>query len=145
MNKADALIDRLQKKGRRITDTRRVLLEILAAHSQPLSVPAVLAAMKKRHLTPNKTTIYRELEHLRTEGMIREVLIDGKVQHVELLSEDDHHHHLICTVCKCVEDIEPPTEIEKKINELTKLVQRTTSFRSISHAVDFFGVCKTCA
>jgi Fur family ferric uptake transcriptional regulator len=145
MNKADALIDQLQKKGKRITDTRRVLLGILSAHSQPLSVPALLAAMKKRNLTPNKTTIYRELEHLRTEGIIREVLIDGKVQHVELLNEDDHHHHLICTKCKRVEDIDPPADIEKKIDELTRLVQRKTSFASISHAVDFFGICKACA
>lgn len=138
------LIERLQAQGWRITNVRRALLEILVVHHKPLSVADILEATTRRGLEPNKTTVYRELERLKEEGIIREVLIDGKAQYVELIDEADHHHHLICTNCKRVEDFDPSHEVEKKIDELTALVQKKTNFGEISHSVDFFGKCKRC-
>ncbi len=138
------LIERLQAQGWRITNVRRTLLEILVVHHKPLSVADILEATTRRGLEPNKTTVYRELERLKEEGIIREVLIDGKAQYVELIDEADHHHHLICTNCKRVEEVDFPQEIEKKIDELTRLIQRKTKFGTLNHSVDFFGVCRAC-
>lgn len=111
---------------------------------KPMSVAAILEELAARGLSPNKTTIYREFERLKAEGVLREVLIDGKTQYVELVNEDDHHHHLICTVCKRLEDFDPTPEIEKRIDELTGLVGRETRFGEMSHSVDFFGICQKC-
>ena len=144
MSSASGWLMRLQSKGWRITPARRALFEILSAHAKPLSVGTILEKMTKQGLSPNKTTVYRELERLKMEGILREVLIDGKTQYVELINEDDHHHHLICTVCKRLEDFDPTREIEQKIDELTTLVGHTTRFGEMSHSVDFFGVCRKC-
>lgn len=144
MASAKTYIDQLRTRGWRITPARQSMLEILCAHHKPLSVGVIIEAMAKRGLKPNKTTIYRELERLKEEGIVREVLIDGKAQYFELLNEDEHHHHLICVVCKRIEDFDPSPEVEKKIDELTSLVQKNTRFGMLSHSVDFFGTCGRC-
>jgi len=144
MSSVSPWIAQLQSKGWRMTAVRRALLEVLAKTHKPMSVAAILEAMAVQGLSPNKTTIYREFERLKVEGVLREVLIDGKTQYVELINEDDHHHHLICTVCKRLEDFDPTPEIEKSIDELTALVGRKTRFGEMSHSVDFFGICQKC-
>lgn len=144
MKSPSLLVQKLQQKGWRITPARRALAEILSAQQQPLNVGDILLMMASRRLAPNKTTIYREIERLKEEGVIREVLIDGKSQYVERIDESDHHHHLICHHCKRLEDFEAPKEVEKKINELIALVQKQTHFGTINHSVDFFGVCLAC-
>lgn len=144
MSSAASWLTRLQSKGWRITPARRALFEILLKHHKPMSVAAILEAMTNKGLSPNKTTIYREFERLKEEGVLREVLIDGKTQYVELVNEEDHHHHLICTMCKRVEDFDPTPEVERKIDELTALVGRKIQFGEVSHSVDFFGVCTKC-
>ncbi len=145
MKTVSTYIQRLRSLGWRITAARQAMIEILSAQHKPQSVSTIMEAMEKRKLGPNKTTIYRELERLKDEGIVREVLIDGKSQYFELLDEEDrHHHHLICTNCKCIEDFDPSTDIEDKIDELTSLVSKKSNFGEVSHSVDFFGLCRKC-
>lgn len=146
MSSAKIYLDRLRARGWRITAAREAMLEIFCGHHQPLSAVTITEAMVKRGCRPNKTTVYRELERLKSEGVIREVLIEGKARYFELSDEEGrHHHHLICSMCKRVEDFDPSSEIEEHIDALTALVQRKAKFGTLDHSVDFFGVCERCA
>jgi Fur family transcriptional regulator, ferric uptake regulator len=52
---------------------------------------------------------------------------------------DQHHHHLVCTGCSRVVEIEEcfPEELEQKIAS-------GNGFASISHKLEFFGICPEC-
>jgi Fur family ferric uptake transcriptional regulator len=59
----------------------------------------------------------------------------------ELLAEGDdgHHHHLICVRCSDVIELEEcfSTALEKRIAE-------RSGFASVTHRLEFFGVCPRC-
>jgi Fur family transcriptional regulator, ferric uptake regulator len=54
-------------------------------------------------------------------------------------NDDGHHHHLVCMKCSEVVEIEEcfPREIEKQIAAKNR-------FKSVTHKLEFFGICPEC-
>ena len=77
------------------------VLEILKSADTPLSVPAILAALTKQGLSPNKTTIYRILEKLMKDNTVTEISIRNKGNVYEI-QNGHHHHHFICNNCEYI-------------------------------------------
>ena len=73
--------------------------------------------------------------------MIKRFDFGDGVARFELLAEGDdgHHHHLICTQCAMIVEVEEcfPPEFEEKI-------AAKNGFRTVSHKLEFFGVCGAC-
>ncbi len=86
-------------------------------------------------------TIYRSMHLLENMGMVKRFDFGDSIARYELVAEGDdgHHHHLICTNCSGVVEIEDcfPTELEKKI-------AARNGFKSITHKLEFFGLCPEC-
>ena len=53
--------------------------------------------------------------------------------------DDGHHHHLVCTVCSMIIEIDDclPPGFERALAD-------RHGFRSITHKLEFFGVCARC-
>lgn len=125
--------ERLREKGFRKTQVRTKLIELLAKGGKPLSVPDLLLS-----IPVNKTTLYRELEFLKRQGIIAEVRFNERQTRYELAG--DHHHHLVCTSCNRVEDV----ELERELDEEERKIESATNFRIDRHALEFFGKCANC-
>jgi len=79
----------------------------------------VLDVLRKEHLMcisdihkkvrgANYSTIYRNVEQLLFDGIIRKVVLDkGRVMY-ELFEEKNEHDHFLCTECGMVEAIVAP-------------------------------------
>ncbi len=141
MNKAQTLITQLQDSGNRITPARGAIIDIFAKSSTPLTVELIRAALAKRKLPVNKTTVYREIEFLLGHGLIRVVRLDDSTKYYELIS--GHHHHVVCTNCGRFEDVET-TAIEAYLTTLEKKLTKKIAFNSIKHSLEFFGECSAC-
>jgi Fe2+ or Zn2+ uptake regulation protein len=120
----------------RKTGERAQILKILAKVHVPLTVEEI---KKKVGRTVHTATIYRALNDLVSSGVIRRVDIHARSARYE--SNADHHHHIVCTECGLIEDVHTePKGLDAKV------LSNSKRFKSIvSHSLEFFGVCKSCA
>jgi len=134
---ATDVITQLRAKGFRITKLRQTLLELLFLSNSPLSVPEILANLKKKRLVVNKTSIYRELEFLLAEDLLGEVdFLDGSKRYER---HSHHHHHLVCSQCKHVTCIDACVDLSPFYSRASKL-----GFIVDKHVLEFFGRCSRC-
>ena len=118
----------------RQTKTRKQLLSLLNSSSLPYSVSDLLA-----HFKVNKTTIYRQLDSLVTNGLVQQVRFSDRKTRYELANLP-HHHHLICTSCDSVQDI----HFSENIESLAQVSASNKQFSITSHYLEFFGLCAKC-
>ena len=139
--KPDSVVTLLKERGHRITNARRVTLEIFADATSPITAAELIASLATRDLAVNKTTVYRELDFLMAEKIIREIdLLEGKKRY-EFLHGDDHHHHMICLKCNSIGCV----SMENDLDELEAEIQKKQGFVVQHHTLEFFGLCRGCA
>jgi len=134
-----ALTGRLRQKARKITGPRAAILEILRQHLHPLTNREIFTAMPGSEC--NLATIYRAMHLLEEMGMVKRFDFGDGAARFELVGEGDdgHHHHLVCTRCAEVVEIGEcfPREIETRI-------AAANGFKSVTHKLEFFGLCPEC-
>lgn len=138
MSYYDELINDLKGKGFRLTKVRKAIIEVLDLARKPLSVAELTALLGRRGLMPHKTSIYRELNFMLSEGIVIKITFGEKQDRFELAAME-HHHHAVCEGCGEVEDIDCGDGI-RQIEEQLK----GQSFRVSTHIIEFFGLCKKC-
>ncbi len=126
------------KSSSKITKARKALLTIFENNHLPLSELELRTKLAGMGVDVNKTTIYRQLSHLKECGSIREVNFGDGKKRFEL--HVDHHHHLVCTNCKKVDEI----RIENDMSQIEKKIIRNKKFVISGHSLEFFGLCNTC-
>jgi len=86
-------------------------------------------------------TVYRSMHLLEGMGIVKRFDLGDGVGRFELLEEGDdgHHHHLVCTRCAGVVELD-----ECIIEELQCRVAAQNGFKSVTHRLEFFGVCPQC-
>jgi Fe2+ or Zn2+ uptake regulation protein len=137
---ARELQGQLKESGNRMTKARQALLEIFTGNHSPMSAHQLGQQLRERGIDVNKTTIYREIDFLIEQKIVREIdLLDGKKRY-EIFNEDSHHHHLVCTKCNLIQCVELPRDLEM----LEKKISREYGFKIDGHILEFFGRCGDC-
>lgn len=134
--------DRLRATGRRYTDQRRELVEVLAAAGSPVSIPQIL----ERRDDLKQSSVYRNLADLEDAGVVRRVATDeehGRYELAEALT--GHHHHLVCARCGRMRDVQVPGGLEASLDRTLDRLARRAGFASVSHRLDLIGLCAECA
>jgi len=133
------LAEKLRRKSRRVTGPRRAILEVLRRHPHPMSSKEIFGALPRGE--GDLATVYRSLHLLEGMKMVKRFDLGDGVARFELLAEGDdgHHHHLVCTRCAKVVEIE-----ECFTRELEEKIASRNGFKSITHKLEFFGVCPGC-
>lgn len=133
------LAQRLRRKARRMTGPRRAIWEILRRHPHPMSSKDIYGELPKGE--GDLATVYRSLHLMEEMKMVKRFDLGDGVARFELLAEGDdgHHHHLVCTRCAKVVEI-----ADCFTRELEKRIASRNGFKSISHKLEFFGVCPRC-
>lgn len=134
------IIENLKRNGKRITKTRRAIIDIIINSSQPLSATDVGEYMKRMGIFVNKTTIYRELEFLKNEGIVRTVFLQSGVVHYES-AYLPHYHRFVCNSCGLIQGIECE-RIERELENLTSKV--SSNYKIDEHKLEFYGFCSKC-
>lgn len=132
-------IKNLKEKGFRITKARKAVIKILTEEHCALSIQDLVKLLKIQSLSPDTSTLYREIQFLTEQGIAQEVVFkDGKMRYE--LNSDDHHHHLVCTKCKNVSSV----DMEDDLHHLEDMIKQKKGFRVSSHSLEFYGTCKSC-
>jgi len=128
----------LKNHQHKVTGPRLVVLSVLSAAKEPLTIKEILAKTGKGEV--NQATVYRIVNALDKSGLIKRIEWQHGHAHYELSGQKDHHH-LVCLSCHRTEDVEHKDagEMEKKV------LRRSKNFASIEkHSLEFFGLCKSC-
>lgn len=133
------LTAQLRQKSRKITGPRQAILDILRRHAHPMSNKEIFAELPKGDC--DLVTVYRSMHLLENMQMVKRYDLGDGVARFELLAEGDdgHHHHLVCTRCSTVVEID-----ECFTQELEKKIAARNGFKSITHKLEFFGICPEC-
>jgi Fur family ferric uptake transcriptional regulator len=132
-------VQQLRGSGFKITPVREAVLHIIYDQSAPLAVPELADQLAESGLTPNKTTLYREVEFLLQQRIIQEIdLGDGKKRYEK---KSEHcHHHLVCTSCQKIECV----DLDDELHQMIHTIEQKTNFTIYEHMLEFFGMCKKC-
>lgn len=138
-NKSDKVKSKIVALGFRVTPIRGKMVETFASNDAPISAPDLINTFKVLRIKVNKTTIYRELDFLISKGLLKEIEFgDGKKRYE--LETGRHHHHIVCLICKKIEDVDLETDLSSE----EKKLEKKTGFKIDSHSLEFFGYCKNC-
>ncbi|WP_235739072.1 Fur family transcriptional regulator [Nocardioides alcanivorans] len=84
-------------------------------------------------------TVYRSLQRMAEADEVDTLRTEeGEVTYRRC--SDSHHHHLVCRSCGATVEIEGPT-----VERWTEKVSREHGFSDVSHTLEIFGTCATCA
>lgn len=86
------------------------------------------------------TTVYRHLPALAETGQVDVVHTTDGQNLYRRCATDSHHHHLVCRTCGHTIEVEGP-----EIETWTEHVAAAQGFANITHVVEIYGTCPSCA
>jgi Fur family ferric uptake transcriptional regulator len=113
------------------------ILHVLRHDGTHLSPAEVYKKARKEMPGLTEPTVYRTLEFLAENGMIRSSHSGSGHLTYEIAGED--HHHVVCRICGSEIEVE-----HTLLENLYRKLETTSGYRSIDSHVTFFGVCPKC-
>jgi Fur family ferric uptake transcriptional regulator len=126
---------------RRTTRQRTAVVEAISGLDSFLSAQEVHQRIQQSGDKVGLATVYRALQSLADAGEV-DVLMsaDGEARYRSCGQGRGHHHHLVCRSCGLTVEVEGPA-----VERWTASVAREHGFVDVSHTLDVFGLCPSCA
>jgi Fur family ferric uptake transcriptional regulator len=127
-------------EGGRMTNARRVILDVIAGSHEHLTAEAIIAQAQKRDRTVNASTVYRTLVFLKTHGLIKSRYFDQD-NHREVFepTPNTEHYHFTCSRCGAVIEFE-----SRYVASLRRQLQDEHGADVTRACVCLTGLCVTC-
>ncbi|MBN1917259.1 MAG: transcriptional repressor [Verrucomicrobia bacterium] len=121
----------------RMTPQRRVILEELRACMAHPTAREIFDRVRMRLPRISLATVYRNLDSLSRQGIIRQMESGG----VERRYDGDtlDHYHLRCVRCGRIEDA--PLG---RLSGMEETVARSSGYTVLGHRIEFEGICPGC-
>ncbi len=127
----------LHARGFRMTPQRLAILHVLRHEGTHLSPAEVYKKARKELPGLTEPTVYRTLEFLADIALVRPSYSSNGHLTYEIAGID--HHHIVCRKCGAEIEVE-----HTLLESLYRLLETTSSYRSIDSHVTFFGICPAC-
>ncbi|MGE5422240.1 MAG: Fur family transcriptional regulator [Ignavibacteriales bacterium] len=134
------IADRLAENNLKITQQRKIILDILAeASGQHLTADDVYLEVKKVMPGIGLATVYRTLELLARLDIIHKSSFDEGKYRYEICEDTGHyHHHFICLTCGGI------TEVKDDLLHHLEADMESKGFKVVDHTLKIYGNCPTC-
>ncbi len=120
----------------KLTHSQQAILEMLREVPSAISAQDLHMMLRQRR-SVGLATIYRSLEALKIQGLIRsQVGSQGEFLH-SLIAKDTHY--LTCLHCGTSSQLD-----RCPIKSLDSNLEETSTFTIYYHTLEFFGLCATC-
>jgi Fur family ferric uptake transcriptional regulator len=130
----DLIIERLELRGHRVTESRRRVLTAILSQPSHFTVDDVLGGARR----VGRATVFRTMKLLTDLNVVCRVLMEDGTLHYRL-STRGHHHHLVCRDCGRVEDFS-----NCDVDALVRDLARATSYEIEGHWLEVYGRCDAC-
>jgi len=128
----------LSTAGKRITNQRALILEVIRRGHGHLDADEVYRRAREKQPRLSLSTVYRTLQVLKKLDLVQELHFDETHHHYEV-KPSVGHHHLVCQSCGKVVEFECP--LTEKMKED---VAREKNFEVTSVEVRMIGYCSKC-
>lgn len=128
----------LRENHRKLTRSRRVVLDIIAQANQHLTPAEIYRRAKAKYPQLGLTTVYRTLDLLVELGYIQRVHF-AEGCHSYATVARPHGHHLVCSVCGRAEEFQ-----DCDLDPLVKSLQTKTGYTIDVHVLELMGRCPEC-
>lgn len=135
----DELLERCRAKGMRRTYLLRRVLARMAKQAGPVSIPCLLADEALAE-TGDAATLYRLMDRLEAQQIVRRVGLHERAAHYYLNLPNRHRDFLVCVDCGTVEVL----KLSCPVGDFDEEVARDTGFKGVYHELQFYGHCATC-
>lgn len=129
----------LKARGHRLTTARKAIINIFETNHKPVTAEQVNELLIAENININKSTLYREIDFLVAQNILKPIQLQEKTKRYELLHLH-HHHHLVCQTCHKIEDF----EVKSCIDTILTKVIADHGFLANEHILDIYGICKQC-
>jgi Fur family peroxide stress response transcriptional regulator len=108
------IIEQLKQKGLKVTPQRVAIYEAVIKLKNHPTAEKVIEYIKKNHPNISVGTVYKVLESLVENQLLKKVKNEKDVMRYDAITQ--HHHHLYCTDSERIEDFED-RELDRMIKE----------------------------
>jgi Fur family transcriptional regulator, ferric uptake regulator len=137
MSCASEYASQLRARGFRMTSQRLSILHVLRHSGTHLSPRQVYTQAKQELPRLTEPTVYRTLEFLAENGLVRATQTGSGHLRYEIAGND--HHHIVCRGCG--DEIEVDHAL---LEHLYRELESTSGYVRIASHMTFFGVCPGC-
>ena len=135
--KVNSFINRCKKLGIKVTPQRIAIYKELVDTTEHPSTEGIFRKIRSYYPNISLTTIYRTLETFEKLGLISVVNILYNAARYDANLEP--HHHLVCVVCKKVEDF-----YDDSLANLNIPKEALLDYRLLGYTVQINGICTEC-
>ena len=140
MRKHKDLLAVLRHNRQRVTPARRILIQFfIDNHVRSLSLPEIQTHLQDRLPGINRSSIYRNLEMLKTLSIIQELRVARKGRRYQFVFERPVHHFIICKACGKV--IKGKRDFFEQVE---RALENIHGFKKANLSVTFYGFCSRC-
>ena len=132
------IITALDRAGYRLTEPRRRLAELIAAHDGHFTTGDLVTEAHAGRVRIGRATVFRTLEVLEDLGAV-ERLDHPNGDHAFVVCRRAHHHHIVCSHCGRTQEID-----DAGLRVVVGEVARRTGYRVDEHRLELFGLCPAC-
>ena len=136
MEPIQRLEEHLSKNSKKMTNQRRVILEVFEAMDGHASLEELLINVQQKMTGVGMATIYRTMKLFTDAGIARERRFDDGLTRYEMHHEGEHHDHLICIKCSRIIEFE-----DEIIEQRQEVVAAAHGIKILSHKLELYGVC----
>ncbi|SIN13782.1 Fur family transcriptional regulator [Micromonospora cremea] len=131
----------MSESGAAVRNTRqRSAVSALLAEMEGFhSAQDLHAMLRQRGERVGLTTVYRTLQGLADAGEI-DVMRPPGGEHLYRRCSEGHHHHLVCRACGSTVEVAGPA-----VESWADRVAAQHGYDDVSHTLEIFGTCPTCA
>ncbi|QGG47838.1 Fur family transcriptional regulator [Heliorestis convoluta] len=123
--------------GTRMTKQKSLILDLVKGTKCHPTADWVYQEARQQIPDISLGTVYRNLNALANQGMIREMNYAGTSSRYD--GDVSQHYHFVCQDCGFVYDL--PLEPLKAIDDL---VENQENHKVAGHRLEFYGRCKSC-
>jgi Fe2+ or Zn2+ uptake regulation protein len=126
----------LHARGKRLTRSRRVILDTVRASEAHPSVAAVYRQVRRHLPRVSLATVYRNLRMLAAEGLLME---RADLAGMRFDGNTVPHDHFTCMACGRIYDVPAGNA-----GRVRARVASRTGFEVLVHRIEFYGRCGAC-
>lgn len=132
------MLDKLKKRGCRLTSHRLALLRLLALSDGHPNAAQLYEELQTQFPTISLATVYKTLALLKEEGEVLEIELHNGSRYDG--NKPFPHPHLICNHCQKVID----GDDVQFIHNANQAIRERYSFQVEQSQIVFYGLCREC-
>ncbi|HQI80248.1 MAG TPA: transcriptional repressor [Deltaproteobacteria bacterium] len=130
----------MQRPQKRMTKQRSVILEELSKVRTHPTAYDVYEMVRVRLPRISLGTVYRNLEHLSSSGMIKRLDLGGGQRRFDFVNDD--HMHIRCIACGRVDDV--VLNQGQGMTTIEEMVGTASGYQVLGCSMEFQGICPRC-